>query len=136
MQCAGQQPNQTGCWFSLPNKRQKHMMIVRPYPTFFHQQQPKVSVFIISSLCPTTNKHLFQKPKQKFNRQSQSQSIYIAQNKVLKTQKWAKYLGMCRLDERVKSPFFYVRPRLGDTLGKRPQVTEHRPVLWSRLERN
>jgi hypothetical protein len=33
MQCAGQQPNQTGCWFSLPNKRQKHVTMVRPYPT-------------------------------------------------------------------------------------------------------
>jgi hypothetical protein len=34
MQCAGQQPNQTGCWLSLPNKRQKHVMMVRPYPTW------------------------------------------------------------------------------------------------------
>lgn len=62
--------------------------------------------------------------------------LYIAQNKLLKTHKWAKYLGMCRLDERAKSPFFYVRLRLGDTSAKRLQVTEHRPVLWSRRERN
>jgi hypothetical protein len=33
MQCVRQQPNQTGCWFSLPKKRQKHVTMVRPYPT-------------------------------------------------------------------------------------------------------
>jgi len=32
-------------------------------PNFFPPQQPKVSVFITSSLCSTTDKHLFQKPK-------------------------------------------------------------------------
>jgi hypothetical protein len=98
MQCAGQQPNETGCWFSLPNKRKKHVMIVKPYPTFFQPKQSKVSFFITSSLFPTTDKHLFQKPKQRFNRQSQ----YTAQtsNKSSKKQKWAKYLGMCRFDER------------------------------------
>jgi hypothetical protein len=43
---------------------------------------------------------------------------------------------MCQLDEQAKSLFFYVRPRLGDTSAKRPQVTEHRPVLWTRREKN
>jgi len=100
MQCAGQQANQTGCWFSLPKKRQKHMMMVRLYPTFFHLQQPKVLVFITSSLCPTIDKHLFQKPKQRFNRQSQyTTHIYSTKqtsNKSSKKQKWAKYLEMSR----------------------------------------
>jgi hypothetical protein len=122
MQCAGQQPNQTGCWFSFPNKRQKHLMMVRPCPTFFHPQQP-TSICSKNQNKDSTDNH-------------NTQSIYIAQNKLLKTQKRAKYLGMCRLDERTKSPFFYVRPRLSDTSAKRPQVTEHRPVLWSRRERN
>jgi len=95
MQCAGQQPNQTGCWFSLPNKRQKHAMMVGPYPTFFHPQQ-------LTSIC---SKNQNKDSTDNHN----TQSIYIAQNKLLKTQKWAKYLGMCRLDERAKSPFL-LRP--------------------------
>jgi len=104
--------------------------------TFIHPQQSKVSVFITSSLCPTTDKHLFQKPKQRFNRQSQyTIHIYIARNKLLKTQKWANYLGMCRLDERAKSTVFDVRPRLGEIpLLRRPGGS--RPVQWSRRERN
>jgi hypothetical protein len=101
-----------------------------------HPQQSKVSVFITSSLCLTTDKHLFQIPKQRFNRQSQyTIYIYIARNKILKTQKWAKYLGMCRLDEQAKSTVFDVRPRLGETpLLRRPRGS--RPVQWSRRERN
>jgi hypothetical protein len=96
MQCAGQKLNQTGCWFSLPNKRQKHVMMVKPYPTLYHPQQLKVSVFITSSLCPTTDKHLSQKPKQRFNQQSQyTTHIYSTKqtsNKSSKKQKWAKYV--------------------------------------------
>jgi hypothetical protein len=104
--------------------------------TFIHPQQPKVSVFITSSLCPTTDKHLFQKPKQRFNRQAQyTIHIYIERNKLLKTQKWAKYLGMCRLDERAKSTSFDVRPRLGEIPFLRCPGGS-RPVLWSRRERN
>jgi hypothetical protein len=77
MQCAGQQPNQTGFWFSLPNKRQKHVMMVRPYPTFFHPQQPKVPIFITTSLCPTTDKRLFQKQNKDLTDNHNTQPIYI-----------------------------------------------------------
>jgi hypothetical protein len=100
MQCARQQPNRTGFWFPLPNKRQKHVMMVKPYPTLYHLQQPKVSVFITSSLCPTTNEHLFQKRKKRFNRQSQyTTHIYSTKqtsNKSSKKQNGAaaKYFGM------------------------------------------
>jgi len=61
--------------------------------------------------------------------------IYIGRNKLLKTQKWAKYLGMCRLDERAKSTSFDVRPRLGEIPFLRCPGGS-RPVLWSRRERN
>jgi len=98
----GQQPNQTAIKCTTTDKHlfqkpteDKHVMMVRPYPTFFHPQQP-------------TN--IFSKNQNKDSTDNRNaQSIYIAQNKLLKTQKWAKYLGMCRLDERAKSPFL-LRP--------------------------
>jgi hypothetical protein len=108
MQCAGQQPNQIGCRFSLPKKRQKHVIMVKPYPIFFHPQQSKVSVFITSSLCSTTDKHLFQICQQRFNRQSQY-TTHIYSTKQTSNKSSKKKIGQ-------------------NTLARRPQVTEHRPA--------
>ena len=55
-----------------------------------HPQQPKVSVFITSSLCPTTDKHLFQKPKQRFNQQSQYTTHIYSTKQTSKNTKMGK----------------------------------------------
>jgi hypothetical protein len=137
MQCAGQQPNQTGCWFSLPNKRQKHVTMVRPYPT--RDTPTTTESFGFYNLITLPNNRQAFVPKTKTKIQSTSTIhnpyIYIGRNKLLKTQKWAKYLGMCRLDERAKSTSFDVRPMLGEIPFLRCPGGS-RPVLWSRRERN
>jgi hypothetical protein len=127
-------------------------MMVKPYPTFFHPQQPKVSVFITSSLCPTTNKHCSKNQKKKDSTDNHNtQPIYIAQNKLLtsslKKQKWAKYLGektashgaptgrFCGVDGR---EFGRESANSVESTGEKSSESPggSRPVLWSRQERN
>jgi hypothetical protein len=64
-------------------------------PSFFPPTTTERFGFYNLITLPTIGKHLFQKPKQRFNRQSQyTTHIYSTKqtsNKSSKKQKWAKY---------------------------------------------
>jgi hypothetical protein len=127
-------------------------MMVRPYPAFFHPQQPNVSVFITSSLCQQSASICFKNQNKDSTDNHNTQPIYIAQNTLLtsplKNKNGQNTLECANLMSEI--PFFYVRSRLGVKSAKRPQVTEHQPagsvelmgessggsqpVLWSQQE--
>jgi len=63
MQCAGQQPNQTGCWFSLPKTRDDGQAL----PNFFPPTTTESSDFYNHITLPNNRQAFVPKTKQRFN---------------------------------------------------------------------